>query len=100
MSEKLQKVEEEKKEIVKHEQPVLVTGGTLRNYQLDGVNWLCNLYENGLNGILADEMGLGKTIVTISFFAHLWAQGVTGPFLVVAPLSTLENWNREFQKYR
>ena len=30
--------------------------------QVDGVQWLISLYENGLNGILADEMGLGKTI--------------------------------------
>eukprot|EP00961_Rhodomonas_salina_P021536 289285-Rhodomonas_salina.1 len=43
-------------------QPKLVTGGTLRDYQVDGVQWLISLYENGLNGILADEMGLGKTI--------------------------------------
>lgn len=30
--------------------------------QVEGLNWLCSLYENGVNGILADEMGLGKTI--------------------------------------
>lgn len=41
-------------------QPVLVTGGVLREYQLAGVEWMVSLYENGVNGILADEMGLGK----------------------------------------
>jgi ATP-dependent DNA helicase len=41
-------------------QPSLVTGATLRDYQLAGVQWMISLYENGLNGILADEMGLGK----------------------------------------
>jgi ATP-dependent DNA helicase len=41
-------------------QPALITGATLRDYQLYGVEWLVGLYENGLNGILADEMGLGK----------------------------------------
>lgn len=41
-------------------QPDLITGATLRDYQLYGVEWLIGLYENGLNGILADEMGLGK----------------------------------------
>lgn len=41
-------------------QPALITGATLRDYQLYGVEWLIGLYENGLNGILADEMGLGK----------------------------------------
>lgn len=41
-------------------QPALITGATLRDYQLAGVQWMISLYENGLNGILADEMGLGK----------------------------------------
>jgi hypothetical protein len=38
--------------------PLLVgiEGGTLRDYQVEGVNWLVNLYHNGINGILADEM--------------------------------------------
>ncbi len=42
------------------QQPDLITGATLRDYQLAGVQWMVSLYENGLNGILADEMGLGK----------------------------------------
>ncbi|KAJ3091977.1 hypothetical protein HK102_011881 [Quaeritorhiza haematococci] len=41
-------------------QPELVTGCTMREYQLVGMEWLIGLFENGLNGILADEMGLGK----------------------------------------
>jgi SWI/SNF-related matrix-associated actin-dependent regulator of chromatin subfamily A member 5 len=36
--------------------------GTLRDYQLEGLNWLFKLHQANLNGILADEMGLGKTI--------------------------------------
>lgn len=44
----------------RYKQPALITGATLRDYQLYGVEWLIGLYENGLNGILADEMGLGK----------------------------------------
>lgn len=36
--------------------------GTLKGYQLRGLQWLANLYDQGLNGILADEMGLGKTV--------------------------------------
>ena len=80
-------------------QPDLVTGGFLRTYQLEGLEWLISLYENGLNGILADEMGLGKTIQTISFIAFLREKGVNGPFLIVAPLSTTSNWVAEFKKW-
>ncbi|KAF9320593.1 hypothetical protein BG003_005565 [Podila horticola] len=80
-------------------QPSLVTGGVLRDYQLAGVEWMVSLYENGLNGILADEMGLGKTLQTISFLAYLREKGVWGPFLVVAPLSTLANWVNEFERF-
>ena len=80
-------------------QPKAVTGGIMRQYQLEGLYWLSSLYENGLNGILADEMGLGKTIQTISFLAFLREKQTYGPFLVVAPLSTLSNWIEEFAKW-
>lgn len=80
-------------------QPKLLSGGTLRDYQLEGIRWLCNLFENGLNGILADEMGLGKTIQVIGLIAHLKSLGVRGPFLITAPLSTLMNWSNEFRKW-
>ena len=45
-------------------QPSILDGSefTLRDYQLDGLNWMISLNETGINGILADEMGLGKTI--------------------------------------
>ena len=53
-------------------QPSLLRGEhTMRNYQIDGLNWMISLYETGINGILADEMGLGKTIQTISLVAFL-----------------------------
>ena len=60
---------------------------------------MISLYENGLNGILADEMGLGKTLQTISFLAHLRSKGTWGPFLIVCPLSVLNNWVTEFEKF-
>lgn len=41
-------------------QPPSVTGGKLRAYQLEGLNWMIRLDHHGVNGILADEMGLGK----------------------------------------
>lgn len=37
-------------------QPSVITGGTMREYQMQGLNWLIHLYDNGINGILADEM--------------------------------------------
>ncbi len=80
-------------------QPELMTGGVMRGYQLEGLEWLKSLYENGLNGILADEMGLGKTIQTIAFLAFLRSKRTYGPFLIAAPLSTLDNWVSEFAKW-
>mmetsp|Transcript_8342 Transcript_8342/g.20480 ORF Transcript_8342/g.20480 Transcript_8342/m.20480 type:complete len:558 (-) Transcript_8342:235-1908(-) len=44
-------------------------------------------------------MGLGKTIQVISLVAHLRTMNVSGPFIVVAPLATLPNWVREFEKW-
>lgn len=60
---------------------------------------MVGLYENGLNGILGDEMGLGKTIQTIALLAHLREKDVSGPFLVVGPLSCLQNWHNEFIRF-
>ena len=77
-------------------QPSSLTGGKLTNYQLDGLNWLINLYERGLNGILADEMGLGKTIQSIALMAYLKQyKKKNGFFLVIVPKSTMPNWSRE-----
>lgn len=46
---------------------------------------------------MADEMGLGKTIQAASFVYSLWKEGYSkGPFLISAPLSTITNWEREF----
>ena len=80
-------------------QPNIVSGAVMKDYQLDGLEWLLTLYQNGLNGILADEMGLGKTLQCISFLAYLIENGIKGPFLVVVPLSTLSNWANELQKF-
>ncbi|KAM4615503.1 lymphoid-specific helicase isoform 2-T2 [Polymixia lowei] len=81
------------------QQPGLFTGGVMRWYQIEGIEWLRMLWENGINGILADEMGLGKTIQCIAHIAMMIDRKVTGPFLVVAPLSTLPNWINEFRRF-
>uniref|UniRef100_T1J482 DNA helicase n=1 Tax=Strigamia maritima TaxID=126957 RepID=T1J482_STRMM len=74
-------------------------GNTLREYQLEGLNWLMFSWHNEQNCILADEMGLGKTIQSISFLCELFKYGYQGPFLVIAPLSTIANWQREFETW-
>lgn len=80
-------------------QPSMLTA-KLKEYQLKGLNWLVNLYEQGINGILADEMGLGKTIQSISVMAYLAEfHNIWGPFLVIAPASTLHNWQQEITKF-
>ncbi|SMN20517.1 similar to Saccharomyces cerevisiae YOR304W ISW2 ATP-dependent DNA translocase involved in chromatin remodeling [Maudiozyma saulgeensis] len=82
------------------ESPSFVKSGTLRDYQIQGLNWLISLHENKLSGILADEMGLGKTLQTISFLGYLrYVKKIDGPFLVIVPKSTLDNWRREFNKW-
>ncbi|TVU17812.1 hypothetical protein EJB05_33869, partial [Eragrostis curvula] len=74
--------------------------GKMREYQLAGLNWLIQLYENGINGILADEMGLGKTLQTISLLGYLHEfRGISGPHMVVAPKSTVGNWMNEMQRF-
>lgn len=82
------------------EQPEWLKGGKLRDYQLEGLNFLVNSWRNDTNVILADEMGLGKTVQSVSMLGFLQnAQQINGPFLVVVPLSTLSNWAKEFRKW-
>ncbi|KAL0137963.1 SNF2 family N-terminal domain-containing protein [Mucor lusitanicus] len=72
---------------------------TLKDYQILGVNWMLLLYRKGISGILADEMGLGKTAQVISFLGRLCEIGETGPHLIVVPSSTIQNWEREFERF-
>uniref|UniRef100_A0A8C9TW20 Chromodomain helicase DNA binding protein 2 n=1 Tax=Scleropages formosus TaxID=113540 RepID=A0A8C9TW20_SCLFO len=83
-------------------QPSYIGGENLelRDYQLDGLNWLAHSWCRCNSVILADEMGLGKTIQTISFLSYLFHQHqLYGPFLLVVPLSTLTSWQREFNTW-
>jgi SWI/SNF-related matrix-associated actin-dependent regulator of chromatin subfamily A member 5 len=85
---------------VVHTQPSIVTGGEMRSYQLQGLQWMVRLQENGISGILADEMGLGKTLQSISVLAFMReVKDVHGPHLVMVPKSTLSNWINEFARW-
>lgn len=79
--------------------PVYKNNNTLREYQLEGINWLSFCWHQGRNCILADEMGLGKTIQSIAFINEIHEKGIYGPFLIIVPLSTVGNWAREFETW-
>uniref|UniRef100_A0A7S3VCZ0 Chromatin-remodeling complex ATPase chain n=1 Tax=Chaetoceros debilis TaxID=122233 RepID=A0A7S3VCZ0_9STRA len=81
-------------------QPREIKFGTMKPYQLEGLNWMIHLAEKGLNGILADEMGLGKTLQSISILAYQYEyQQIQGPHLVCVPKSTLSNWMKELARW-
>ena len=67
--------------------------GKLMNFQKEGLDFL--LKSSG-NALLADEMGLGKTVQTL---AYVSTEKQTFPVLIVAPLVTLKNWEREIEKF-
>ncbi|KAL6935574.1 related to ISWI chromatin-remodeling complex ATPase ISW2 [Hanseniaspora guilliermondii] len=82
------------------ETPKYINNTQLRDYQINGLNWMVQLHKTNLSGILADEMGLGKTLQSVSFLGYLREyENIDGPFLVIAPKSTLQNWQREFEKW-
>ncbi|KAF8327701.1 SNF2 family DNA-dependent ATPase [Amanita rubescens] len=91
--------EEEEDEPPIFDQPALITGARLKNYQLEGLQWMVSLDQNGISGILADEMGLGKTLQVIAFSAYLRERQNFKPFLIVCPLSVLHNWIDEYHKF-
>ena len=72
---------------------------TLLPYQRDGVAWLCGLHIRAEGGILGDDMGLGKTCQTITFMNAAIQCGMIKRALVVAPVSVLNVWSKEFEKF-
>ncbi|KAG6959731.1 hypothetical protein JG688_00009956 [Phytophthora aleatoria] len=82
------------------QQPSVIKFGTMKPYQLEGLNWMIRLHDSGVNGILADEMGLGKTLQSISLLAYLReARGIEGPHIIIVPKSTVGNWMKELKRW-
>jgi SNF2 family DNA or RNA helicase len=81
-------------------QPKCIRGGTMRDYQLRGLEFLVSMHDRGCSAILADEMGLGKTLQTIAFLSYLkFERKLSGPSLVICPLSVLSSWSKEFKRW-
>lgn len=74
----------------------------LKDYQIEGVSWLQSLVKYNLSGgLLADDMGLGKTL-QILYFIEWHSQFINKedkPYIIVAPVSLLENWENELYKF-
>ncbi|KAL8268519.1 hypothetical protein R6Q59_002317 [Mikania micrantha] len=82
------------------QQPTMLRRGTLRDYQLVGLQWMLSLYNNKLNGILADEMGLGKTVQVMALIAYLMEfKSNYGPHLIIVPNAVLVNWKSELHNW-
>ncbi|CAD2103405.1 chromatin remodeling protein, putative [Plasmodium vinckei] len=74
--------------------------GCMKPYQIEGLNWLYQLYRHKINGILADEMGLGKTLQTISLLCYLrFNKNIKRKSIIICPRSTLDNWYEEIKKW-
>lgn len=68
----------------------------LRDYQLEGFQWLARLAKWGVGACLADDMGLGKTVQTLALLVD---RAPSGPALVVAPISVAMNWQSEVARF-
>ncbi|GMF33844.1 unnamed protein product [Phytophthora fragariaefolia] len=88
-------------EFVPYEQSPTYKGGrTLRQYQVEGLNWMVSCIKAQRSCILADEMGLGKTVQIVSLLEHMKSEeSIRGPYLIVVPLSTIQHWRREIESW-
>lgn len=101
-------------------QPSTLIKATLRPYQIEGVKWLLEHYNNGLGACLADDMGLGKTLQTLTTLVavqeqldfekaeniqlDLFGNEIVTPkeylkALIVLPSSLVFNWYNEARKF-
>ena len=81
--------------------PFLQEGFSLKDHQKEGVAWLQHLYKSKASGcLMADDMGLGKTLQILYFIDwHSRKYENHKPYLIVAPISLLENWRNEYERF-
>lgn len=85
-----------------HNIPGLKPEIKLKKHQIEGVAWLQSLIAAKSKGcLLADDMGLGKTLQLLSLID--WYDknypNNQDPYLIVAPVSLIENWQQEYEKF-
>lgn len=73
----------------------------LKEHQIEGIAWFQSLFQKNIGGcLLADDMGLGKTLQLLYFIEwHSLHFDDSKPYLIVAPVAILENWENEYEKF-
>ena len=86
---------------VLYENSALKDSFKLKKHQEEGIAWMQYLFgHKASGGLIADDMGLGKTLQVLYFIDwHSRKHPDHKPYIVVAPVSLLENWENEYQRF-